>query len=268
MTALVGAAVLAVFILYLPKWWFHLFLAVFGLVGVFEARRLARNFGYRLYLLPVITTIILGIGSLYLSWLDLAWLPYLVVALSVLLVLVPSSDLSKSLPQAGIAITASAYLGFALISLAYLFQLSSPISEYPDSGRLLVVFFVLMVWAGDSAAYLVGSTLGKHKISPLISPNKTFEGAIANLIGNFLFAWLGRATLLPELTVKDVVVLALMFGILGFYGDLVESSWKRGSGIKDSGSFLPGHGGVLDRLDSIFLTAPVFYMFITRFVLG
>ena len=270
-TAVIAILVLGVFILFLPKWCFHVLLAVLGLVGTHEARRLAGNFGVKLYLLPVLLCIFLGIGSLYLAWFSLAWLIYLVVAVSVLLALIPPStldDMKKSLPNAGVTVLASAYLGFALISTAYLFNLSQPLIHQSDAGRTLLVFCILMVWAGDSSAYLVGSMFGKHKISPVISPNKTYEGTIANLAGNFLFALIAKHTVITEFTYPDIIFLSLVFGILGFYGDLVESAWKRGSGIKDSGSLLPGHGGVLDRLDSIFLTAPLFYVYVVRFVLS
>jgi len=243
------------------------FLMLVGLVGLHEARRVTHHFGYKLMLTPVLLTIFLGIGGLHLPWFRHEWLVYLVVALSALLAMTPPTDLKKSLPNTGISITVSAYLGFALIALGALFQLDGSLASGYDKGRTLIIFAIVMVWAGDTSAYLAGSIFGKHKIAPNVSPNKSFEGAFANLLGNFGFAYLAQQTFLSELNNLDLVVLTLVFGILGFYGDLVESCWKRGSGIKDSGSLLPGHGGILDRLDSIFLTAPVFYYYMTQIVL-
>ena len=153
---------------------------------------------------------------------------------------------------------ASAYLGFSLIGLSYIFALGTEGNDH--RGRLLVLFCFFVVWMGDSAAYFFGSIFGKHKIAKVISPNKSLEGAIANLAGNAVALWLGQITFFPNLTGITIGALTLVFFVFGLFGDLVESSWKRGSDIKDSGQIFPGHGGVLDRVDSIFLTAPVFYI--------
>ncbi len=243
------------------------FLIFVGLVGVHEARRVVQHFGYRLFLTPVLLTIFVGIGGLHISWFRMEWLAFTAVALSALLAMIPPADLKKSLPNTGVTITVSAYLGFALIALGALFQVEGTLLSGYDTGRTLIAFAIVMVWAGDTSAYLVGSLIGKHKIAPNVSPNKSYEGAFANLAGNFAFALIAQKTFLTELNNLDLLVLTLVFGILGFYGDLVESCWKRGSGIKDSGSLLPGHGGILDCLDSIFLTAPIFYVYMTQVVL-
>ena len=232
-----------------------------------EAKRVVRNLGYNLFTLPLLLMLTLGIGSLYWPAFQLHWLLYLVVLPSMLIPLLPPRDMKHSLPSAGVSIAVCCYFGFALISLAYIFSISSTLSNGLDAGRWLIVFCILMVWSGDSAAYLVGSSIGRRRIAPVVSPGKTVEGTLANLVGNFLFAYVASITFLPELELLHVAALSVMFWLLGFYGDLIESSWKRGSGIKDSSHLLPGHGGIMDRVDSMFLTLPLFYFFMTHLVL-
>ena len=266
-TTLVGILVLGTFFFILPKWCWHLFLLAAGIIGIREAHRVANNFGAKLFPIPVFLTVVGGIGSIYMPWFQLEFIVFLVVALCFLTPLFPPGDMKQALPNAGISLAFCAYMGFALIALAYLFDLSGPLASGYDTGRIMLAFCILMVWSGDSAAYLVGSLFGTHKISPIVSPNKTWEGTLANLAGNLAFSTVAKYTFFLELSWTDVAVLTVIFGVLGFYGDLVESSWKRGSGIKDSSSLLPGHGGILDRIDSIFLTAPIFYLYLTQVVL-
>jgi len=258
-TTVVGSGVLAIFFLALPKWCGALMLLVIGLLGVYEFRHIAAGFGLRLQKLPPTLTLIYGLAALYLDWLPMSWIAYITVAAAFLESLIPPANVKRILPEVGVALTASAYIGFAIIALAYIFHIDGM------TGRLLIVFCILMVWFGDSAAYLVGSTLGRRKIAPVISPNKTVAGTIANFMGAAAMALIAKFTVFPRLDYVDVLALTLIFGLLGFWGDLVESSWKRGSRIKDSGRLFPGHGGILDRIDSIFLTAPVFYLYVTEF---
>jgi phosphatidate cytidylyltransferase len=121
---------------------------------------------------------------------------------------------------------------------------------------ILVLFAI--VWIGDAAAYYGGRALGKHLLAPKVSPKKTVEGAIAGLFGSILIGVAGGTWVLhqPWLTMTFVSVLT---AILGQIGDLAESVLKRSAGVKDSSSILPGHGGILDRLDSLFFATPIFY---------
>jgi phosphatidate cytidylyltransferase len=125
------------------------------------------------------------------------------------------------------------------------------------------------VWFGDSLAYFTGSLLGRHKLAPKVSPRKTWEGALGNLVGNVGGAFLMKALVLPEWTAVDAVALGLLLGIVGQLGDLVESTWKRSASVKDScmGLSIPGHGGMLDRLDSLLFAAPAMYAYV-HFIKG
>ena len=120
---------------------------------------------------------------------------------------------------------------------------------------------MVIVMAGDSAAYYVGSSIGKTKLYPAVSPKKSIEGSLGGLAGSVGGALVSRALFFPELTVADCVATALLLGILGQLGDLFESLIKRSCGVKDSGVIFPGHGGILDRLDSILFAAPAAYYY-------
>jgi phosphatidate cytidylyltransferase len=133
------------------------------------------------------------------------------------------------------------------------------------SAKLLTLFFVV-VFAGDTGAYYTGRTLGKHKLAPRISPGKTIEGAIGGLLGNVLAAIIAHHTFFPELPLPHTVPLALVMGFLGTTGDLCESMLKRGAKAKDAGHLIPGHGGLLDRLDSMLFNAPLLYYYAVNFL--
>jgi phosphatidate cytidylyltransferase len=120
---------------------------------------------------------------------------------------------------------------------------------------------MVIVMTGDSAAYYVGSSIGKTKLYPAVSPKKSIEGSLGGLAGSVVGALISRALFFPELTVADCVATALLLGFLGQLGDLFESLIKRSCGVKDSGVIFPGHGGILDRLDSILFAAPAAYYY-------
>jgi len=127
-------------------------------------------------------------------------------------------------------------------------------------GRWLLLFTVVLVWVGDSAAYFVGRGIGRWKMTPQISPKKTWEGALANFLGAlFVAAVFGYWTNFPPV---HMLAMAGVASVAGQIGDLFESAWKRSAGVKDSGTILPGHGGMLDRIDALILAAPaVWYYF-------
>ena len=146
-----------------------------------------------------------------------------------------------------LTVLGAVYTGFMLAYLVLILRVYS-------YGMVLAYAVVLSVWANDSLAYLVGSTIGRHKMSPRISPKKSWEGFIAGVAGSVI-VWVGLALLFPEVGVSALlaVVIGLVVGVAVFVGDLFESRMKREAGVKDSGNLLPGHGGFLDRLDSLIL---------------
>jgi phosphatidate cytidylyltransferase len=129
----------------------------------------------------------------------------------------------------------------------------------PD-GMTWVFFVCAIIFAGDISALYAGTLWGRHKLSPAVSPGKSVEGALAGLAANLIIGAAAKAFFLPELTLGGCLLFALAVGIAGQAGDLFESALKRVSKVKDSGGLLPGHGGILDRVDALLFAAPVAYI--------
>jgi phosphatidate cytidylyltransferase len=123
-----------------------------------------------------------------------------------------------------------------------------------------ILLLLCIVFSGDTAALYVGTLIGRHKLAPAISPGKTVEGAVGGLAVGLLVGLLAKHLLLPALPWGTAVGFCLLVGVAGQVGDLFESALKRSSDVKDSGSILPGHGGVLDRIDALLFAAPVAYL--------
>jgi phosphatidate cytidylyltransferase len=186
-------------------------------------------------------------------------------------------DLGHALPSAATCIAGIAYIFLPFVCLMSLRLLGPPESWF------FLGFLFLSVWAGDISAYFVGRAFGKHKLAPTISPNKSWEGAVASVVGSLTIAWcwsrlapllslwfqhigfttdsLSRAKVEVLLPIIALVPLALLTNVAAQFGDLAESMLKRGAGVKDSGLLVPGHGGVLDRIDALLFAAPVVWYY-------
>src|SRR5215471_4072801 len=132
----------------------------------------------------------------------------------------------------------------------------------PD-GLHWVLLLVWITWVGETAAYVVGSLIGRHKLAPEISPGKTVEGALAQFIASVLAAVTAGGWLFPGLQLRDALVVGVLLGLLGQVGDLTESALKRSVGTKDTGQVIPGHGGILDRIDGLLFNAPALFYYVT-----
>lgn len=183
-------------------------------------------------------------------------------------------DLRAGYPAAAASVCAFAYIALPLGMLVQLRQQAA--------GAFYLLYLLLVVWAGDIFAYFVGKSMGRHLMAPRISPKKTWEGAAASVIASVPVGWLlfghaeqissallsaglisraGGMYGLETLHLGPVVVLTIVLNIAAQLGDLVESLIKRGAGVKDSGALLPGHGGMLDRIDALLFAAPVLWYF-------
>ena len=131
-----------------------------------------------------------------------------------------------------------------------------------DQGKIWIFFILAVIFAGDTSSFYVGRFLGKHKLTKT-SPGKTWEGAVGGLLANILSAVIFALLFFPSLSLVSIVVLAILIGISGQVGDLAESLLKRISNVKDSGTVLPGHGGILDRMDSLLFAIPVLYLYLS-----
>ena len=156
--------------------------------------------------------------------------------------------------------------GMVLATVAYvgvLFAFASQMLTLGDSlGRGAIMTLFLTVWLGDTLAYFAGRGFGRHKLYEKISPKKTIEGSLGGLAGSIVGAFVARAWLLPGLTVLDCVLIGAGAAILEQVGDLCESMFKRSFDVKDSGRLLPGHGGMLDRVDGLLFAAPFIYLYL------
>lgn len=151
---------------------------------------------------------------------------------------------------------------FTVFVLVYvvLFMQYLPLIRMSAHGIQWIILFLLINWAGDSAAYFVGRKYGKKKLYPLISPGKSVEGALGGLAGSFLVALIYKLIFFHSLSILGVFVTSILVGSFAIVGDLCESLIKRAYGIKDTGQILPGHGGMLDRFDGVLFTLPIMYM--------
>lgn len=248
LAAAVAIPIVLAILFLLPPIAFHLLVALVALAALWEFYRLAEKAGY-----PVAKTVgILGATALFIRADRAA--PFILTVLLVVTFLAALGPLLSSV-SASAALGSAGSTVFGVLSVALpATALSCPRLFSPRA----VLFLLLIVWGCDSAAYYSGRALGRHKLAPAISPNKTWEGAIGGLLGaSVVGAAAGAWWVLPELGAARGALAGALASSAGQIGDLVESLWKRGAGVKDSGVFLPGHGGFYDRIDSLLFAAPV-----------
>ena len=160
--------------------------------------------------------------------------------------------LVETLPAAGISTS-------GLILITFPLSYTVRLHGVGTQGPVLLLFVLVITWVGDSAAYFVGRSLGKHPLAPHLSPKKTWEGTVASFLGSLIVAIVfARFMAVP---LPHLLGMAAVGNVAGQVGDLLESAYKRSAGIKDSGSLLPGHGGVLDRIDALILAIPVVWYY-------
>jgi phosphatidate cytidylyltransferase len=170
--------------------------------------------------------------------------------------MVRGAPFNRMIPAAGVTVLSVMYvvfLGGHLIALRVGFR--------PLLSRNLLSFYFLVIMGSDVAAYYGGRLFGRHKLAPTVSPGKTWEGAVAGMLASLLLAAAAHYWFFLNLPLKFALPLAAVMNIVGVLGDLTESALKRSTGAKDTAQILPGHGGVLDRIDSLLFNAPVIYYF-------
>jgi phosphatidate cytidylyltransferase len=170
----------------------------------------------------------------------------------------PKRSLEDTVPAAAGTLLGAVYMGALGGTIAALLLVAPQ-----DKGAFRVLLLLAIIMASDTAAFFVGHAVGRHRLAPALSPGKTIEGALGGVCGGVLGALALRAWGLPELPLRDAVGLGVLVSVMGIMGDLDESLLKRWAGVKDSGTLFPGHGGMLDRLDSLLFGAPVLYYYFT-----
>ena len=157
------------------------------------------------------------------------------------------------------------YIGLFSTALLGLREFYPNVDELYVRGGYLVISILASIWLGDSAAYYGGTAIGRHKLFPRVSPNKSWEGAIFGFIFSIGAMILARLIVLDFLSWNNIIVIGIIIGIVGQVGDLVESLLKRDAGVKDSSAIIPGHGGVFDRFDSLLFVAPAVWFYLRYF---
>lgn len=151
---------------------------------------------------------------------------------------------------------------FGVVYVPVLLSFLLLVKNFPQGGNLML-FLLFVTWAGDSGAYFVGTWIGQTPLAPKISPNKTVEGAVGSVVSSVLTAVLCQVLFLGAMTLWTGVILGIGINIMNQFGDLAESKIKRACRVKDSGTLIPGHGGVLDRIDSLLFAGPFLYYYVT-----
>jgi len=234
---------------------------IFLVIGMMEFLKITKIAGYSPAVIPVIVA-----GTLFYSLVLLNIWNYITpqwIILSVpfifLIILFELYRKSKTPTQnIGLGLLAIVYVAvpFALMNLFFYPEMDTSI---PVKG-LLLGFFII-IWVNDTFAYLTGMAIGKHKLFERISPNKTIEGSLGGFIFGLISSYV-LSLIFDELSLYEWLGLAVVIIIFGTFGDLVESMFKRSTNIKDSGNIMPGHGGILDRFDSVLMASPFVFIYI------
>jgi phosphatidate cytidylyltransferase len=261
-TALVGAPLIIALLYKGPPWGFYLLVLPAALVGAWELFNMTHP-GDRL-------SQAIGVGmsaaaslALYVSDGDTRVLVTMIVVVPLagpLLTLLRLGDMKTAALRACAMGFGPLYLGVPLTLLAIMRR------DLGGDGPAYVVLTIMFAWFGDTGGYFAGRFLGKHKLYEAVSPKKTVEGSIGGLAGSVFGALLAHFWFLPSLSLVHGVLLALVAGALGQAGDLGESALKRSTGVKDSGAIVPGHGGILDRVDALLVTSAVTFLYALWFL--
>jgi phosphatidate cytidylyltransferase len=258
LTAIVVLPILIASILLAPLWPLFVLLAIAAMVlGLYEFWFLARKKDVR-------ADVVVGYAAaagLFVAFLlgDQELLLFVIILLVIATLAAaalrgaPFDNMMSSVGVTVLGVLYIVFLGGHLVAVRTEFR-------QPLAADLLSFFF-LVIMGSDTGAYYTGRLLGKHKLAPAISPGKTWEGAIGGMVTSVAMASISHYWFFPELSLKAGIALAVVMNVLGVVGDLSESALKRAAGAKDAAKILPGHGGLLDRLDSLLFNAPVIYYF-------
>lgn len=244
-TSLVLIPVISYVILWAPTWLFVVVLSAIALACFHEYSNLVGAHG-----IDVPGPVGYGAGLCLLLTPNFGAAGITMLALVAMGLGLRTNDLRRTLTRAG----------SLLLGVLYVFGGWRAGLKLREIDPYWLVFACALNWVGDTAAFYVGRAIGRHKLAPLVSPGKSWEGAIASAIGSVIFAAILFPFLLPTYPVVFGMIIAFVANIAGQAGDLCESALKRGAGVKDSGTLLPGHGGWLDRVDSSLFAIPTVYL--------
>jgi phosphatidate cytidylyltransferase len=232
---------------------FILILALLGLLEYFNL--IGDRVDQRLKAMGTLWGVLLA-GGLYVggSQVTIAMLTFGFLAVC-LLRLSKVGDITTVFQDIGLTFLGPLYVGLLIGHLSLLRAMVE--------GREWTLLFFSTIWMSDIAAFYTGLSIGRHKLYPEISPKKTIEGAVGGILGSLIVVSSAKAWFLYQLSLTDVAVISVGIAVMGQLGDLCESMFKRSAGVKDSGTIIPGHGGILDRFDSVLFAAPFLYYYLT-----
>jgi len=254
LTAAVGVPLTVWIVGWSHEYLFNGIVALIALLALHEFLNLGKKKGYQIPVVLCMAITLIIIAAFVLDDLSVE------IGMFITLLAIPASyvfsrrDVEESLPASAVAVMGTMYVGMLAGCLIRLRN------DFPE-GPKLVYFLMLVVWIGDAGAYYVGKRFGKRKLSPLISPKKTVEGLIGGMTTSIICAIVICLTFFKEFPVTHAIIVGAVLSVAGVIGDLAESMWKRSAAVKDSGTLIPGHGGFLDRFDSILFTAPILYIY-------
>lgn len=247
-------------------WAYLVFLELLVVLGLVEFFRMARHKGAEPHGRSGVAAGMALAGLMTLGYTAASGLAVTVFFLLVLVLELRRGHPAGSVANLGATVLGVFYVGWLGGHLGLLRGLPAQAGLADSLGAFVVYFTLLVTWAGDTGAYFVGRAFGRRPLFPAVSPKKTVEGTVGGVFASILAGIGGGYWLLPELDLRDSILLGAVGGIVGPIGDLVESLLKRDFGVKDAGEVIPGHGGVLDRFDSLFFVAPVVYYYLKYLV--
>ncbi len=251
---------LILLVCYLGGIYFFAFVLFIGLLSFYEFILLLKN-------KEIYANVWLGfLGILFILINQYAYFFDFYSFLLLLIVLISASELFRNngsaLKNIGGSLLGIFYIGLFTSAILGIREFYPKVGDLYLRGGYLIISILATIWICDSAAFFGGLKFGKHKLFERISPKKTWEGAIFGFIFSFIAMIAAKLIILQFLSWSTIIIFGMIIGIVGQVGDLVESSFKRDSGVKDSSSIIPGHGGIFDRFDSLLFSAPVILLYL------
>jgi len=254
-SALIFGVLVVLIVLKGGLWVFFALVSVVAILSALEFFRLTESKGWLLLSVPnALIVWLFCLSSLKPHWIDSSLVLYLAIGFLFLI------EIIRREPPSALLNISSALLG--ILYIGWLFGWHLIQLRQMQDGHHLILLLSGIIWSGDIGAYLVGKRFGKHRPIPAISPGKSVEGYMGGIILSVITAMALGHWLLPNIRLLHTVTLGVGLTVVGQIGDLAESLLKRGASVKDSGSLMPGHGGLLDRCDSMIFAAPALYYYI------
>jgi len=251
---------LMIFLCIVGKIPFLIFALIIGVVSFFEFSKIISKRKFHPNLFIGTASVVLMILNSYLYFVETHILILIIIPIILLSELLRRGESSTA--NLGTTLLGIFYIGLFSAALVELREFYSDSHFQYDNGGYIILSMFASIWICDSAAYFIGSAYGRHKVLPRVSPNKSWEGAVAGFVFSIITMVVAFELILDFLSLKDAILIGIIVGLFGQAGDFVESQIKRDANVKDSSSLIPGHGGIFDRFDSILFSAPIVYLYL------